>query len=170
VFCLLVACSASLPIVISPKQSSYYAAPSWPFYSLALALWCAPSVRSILAHLGTLPQFALSMLRVRVAALSAMGLTLVCSPLWYGAVFRDRELISDVDRIGQIVGRDSNLSVPAQIEHDWALRAYLYRWYYISLDGSTQDPPYRLDPSEAPRRVGPGDTLEARLERYQLSR
>ena len=33
--------------LISPKQSTYYSAPSWPFYALALALWSAPAVAAL---------------------------------------------------------------------------------------------------------------------------
>jgi hypothetical protein len=43
-FCLLTAASASLPIIASPKQSGHYAFPSYSFYAMAFAIWCAPVV------------------------------------------------------------------------------------------------------------------------------
>ena len=43
-FCLLTGISASAPIVASLKQSGHYAFPSYAFYALGLALWCAPAV------------------------------------------------------------------------------------------------------------------------------
>ena len=46
-FCLLTALRASLPIMISPKQSAYYAAASWPFLCMALAIWCLPAVAAL---------------------------------------------------------------------------------------------------------------------------
>ena len=51
-FCLAMAVAASLPIMISPKQWSHYTYPSYPFYSLALAFWCAPAVRRVLDSPG----------------------------------------------------------------------------------------------------------------------
>ena len=48
-FCLLTGLGASLPIILSPKQNNWYPFPSYPFYTIAIALWCAPSLSRLLS-------------------------------------------------------------------------------------------------------------------------
>ncbi len=48
-FALAMGSSASLPIMLSPKQSGHYAFPAYPYFSLAIALWCLPAVERLFA-------------------------------------------------------------------------------------------------------------------------
>jgi 4-amino-4-deoxy-L-arabinose transferase-like glycosyltransferase len=158
-FCVLTALSASLPIMISPKQSAYYAAPSWPFYTMALALWCLPAISILTTRWTTATTFPRSTRRLRIAAVGLIAATVAASPLWWGMIFRDRELIDDVARIGQIVARRSTIQIDPALRDEWSLHAYLYRRHYISLEAGVEGGMYRLEPAEGRSAVPPGYTF-----------
>jgi 4-amino-4-deoxy-L-arabinose transferase-like glycosyltransferase len=170
--CLLLAASASIPIMISPKQTAYYTAPSWPFYCLALGLWSAASEAALLARireLGWTPRWSM---HLRRAALATMAAVVVVSSFWTGRSLRDRQLIADVERIGEIAGPHAAIAVEEEFERHWALRAYLYRLCYISIEPSESRAAYRLDPScpKTSPNARPGWTFEAQLEGFTLLR
>jgi hypothetical protein len=159
-FCLLTALSASLPIMISPKQSAYYAAPSWPFFCAALAIWCLPAVAALVDDWVARASFARASRCLRIAALGAAVLAVVLSPLWYGRALRDANLMRDVDCIARLVEPRDKIIMGPTIEGKWSLGAYLYRRHFISLEpaGGTGD--YRLEHAEGDATPMPGYALE----------
>lgn len=137
-FCLLTALSASMPIAISPKQSAYYAVPSYPFYALALAFWCAPPLLRLIAAVRSIA--AVRGRRLMQAAalgtLLAALVGLVCKSLHHSQ--RDQSLYEDVLALARVVPKSSVVSFmePSQDLHtDIALPFYLGRWASISTDG-----------------------------------
>jgi hypothetical protein len=140
-FCLLTAASASIPIMISPKQSAYYAAPSWPFYTMALALWCLPAVDAILRRAAQRAGWNRATWWTRFAALTTMGLVVGLSPCWAGRYHRDRSLGQDVEEIARVVEPHATIAIPQSMEHEWSLQAYLFRWHYISLEVTEEPAP-----------------------------
>jgi hypothetical protein len=167
-FCFLTALSASLPIMISPKQSAYYAAASWPFYCLGLALWCAPSAEALVAGWAGRPSFARTARGLRLACVSTIVLAMTLSPLWHGLVFRDGELLDDVGRIGRIVGPHRTIAITPELQEEWSLRAYLYRQHFISLDLRTDSSEYRLESVERTPQAAESAFEVARLSQFRL--
>ena len=51
-----------------------------------------------------------------------------------GKVSRNKELLSDVYKIGSIVPKFATVSIPPEIWAQWDLQCYLIRYYTISLD------------------------------------
>ncbi|HEV3138148.1 MAG TPA: glycosyltransferase family 39 protein, partial [Pirellulales bacterium] len=158
-FCLLTALSASLPIVVSPKQHGHYATPSWPFFSFALALWCLPAMLDLLPSLTWLARSRPQML-LRSIAGAVVGCTALIAVLGYGKCCRDQTVIEAVDRVAQYVGPDTVVQAPLGsweslgIDNHLGLHAYLQRFHRISLfvDGPPPARPYahfRLSPPDA---------------------
>lgn len=169
VFCLLTAASASLPIMISPKQSAYYAAPSWPFYTLALALWSLPAISALTEDWIASEICDRLSRKIRIAAAAMVIVTLAASPLWHGLVFRDRELIDDVARIGKIVAPHSKIQIDPELRDAYSLHAYLYRRHYISLERSARPDAYYLEPAESESNIPANYTLvDAGLTQLRL--
>jgi len=167
-FCWLTAFSASVPIMISPKQSAYYSAASWPFYTMAIALWCLPAIVALVSSAHVWPRAAKAVNALHWVSVGAIVLCVALSPLWYGRTLRDRELMADVHRLAEHVGPHSRLSVAPELWNQWSLHAYLYRFHYISLeiDGSE---PFLLEPSGPHRDLPSGCTLyDANLQHYRL--
>ena len=168
-FCWLTAISASMPIMISPKQSAYYSAASWPFYTMAIALWCLPATSALIARWGDSARFVRLLGALRWASVSAIALCVAFSPLWFGRAVRDRELMADVNRIAEHVGPHNRVSIAPELWNQWSLHAYLYRFHYISLEFDEAQP-YRLEFVDAPPgELPPGCTVEAtELRHYRL--
>ena len=159
--------------MISPKQSAYYAAPSWPFYTMALALWCLPSVQALVAQATARAGCGRATWWLRTAALGAMGLTVAISPLWAGRLYRDGQLIRDVERIARIVGPHAIVVIPRSMENEWSLQAYLYRLHYISVEATDAEATgaYHLDFADSPRDLPNDFTLtDSGLTLYRLSK
>jgi hypothetical protein len=95
----------------------------------------------------------------------------VLSPLWYGRALRDAQLLRDVDRIARLVGARDKVVMGTAIEEEWSLRAYLYRWHFISLEAADAAGDYRLELAEREEALMPGYALEdAGLTRFRLYR
>ena len=159
-FCLLTALSSSLPIMISPKQSAYYAAPSWPFFCMALALWCLPAVASLAQAWATRDSFPRTSRWLRASAIASALLAVVLSPLWYGRPLRDARLMHEVDQIAALVGPRDKIAMGPGVPNEWSLRAYLYRGHYISLEPAGVAGGYRLELAELVDTHTPGYVLQ----------
>jgi hypothetical protein len=170
-FCLATALSASLPIMVSPKQTGYYSAPSWPFYTMALAAWCLPAAVALADRWATAVWVERTARRLRWAAIVGFVLLVGLSPLWIGKTQRDAPLIRDVERIGSVVGKHCTIVMPMSLERQWSLHAYLYRWHYISLGTDAGAEDFRLELANGPQPDG-ADWAEtdSQLELYRLYR
>ncbi len=150
-FCLLSALSGSLPIMVSPKQTGYYTAPTWGLFAMALALACLPSVIAIVDRVSQIPSIQLPLRRVQIGVGLALALLVAMSPAWYGRTQRDAQLIRDVQRIGQLVGKRQTIIIPSTMSDEWSLQAYLYRWHYISVHEADECEAYRLQRADEPQ-------------------
>jgi 4-amino-4-deoxy-L-arabinose transferase-like glycosyltransferase len=144
----LTALSASLPLLASPRQSAMYAAPSYPFFILAIARLAAPAVERLL-----LAEREWIAARYRYGALKfALGglIAAAClvSVARYGRIERDIELLHDVARIEQYVPASATVAVPAALQNDFQLRAYLYRRHYVSVCRPEETAPYFVASSQ----------------------
>jgi hypothetical protein len=159
-FCLLTAISGSLPIMISPKQSAYYAAPSWPFFSMALALWCLPTVAGLAREWAARDGFLKTSRWLRLTAIGSALLAVALSPLWYGCPLRDGRLMQEVDQIAALVGPRDKIVMGPGVADEWSLQAYLYRRHYLSLEPAGAAGSYRLELAELEDTRTPGYALE----------
>lgn len=139
---LLIGLSASLPMVVSLKQASYYLVPSLPFYSMALGLLIARPLGQALEGWSA----RTASYRVATAVLS---LSLVVA-LAYAASQagqkdkRDKALLEDVYQIGEVVPRGAVMDA-ALPPRSYALQGYLQRYFQISCDDSgTRTRPFLL--------------------------
>lgn len=170
-FCLATGLSASLPIMLSPKQTGYYAAPSWPYFTLALALGCLPAAVALADRWAAAANIGRVARALRWGGAGLVTLLIVSSPAWYGRTQRDTELIDDVERIGQIVGDHQTIGTPASLRREWSLQAYLYRWHYISLDSTEGTRAFRLEKADRPPVADDRwELADARLRWFRLYR
>jgi hypothetical protein len=170
-FCLLTGLGGSLPIMISPKQSAYYAAPSWPFFCMALAMWCLPSVAGLAQAWTARASFSQTSRWLRAGAIASALLAVVLSPLWYGRALRDARLIQEVDQIAAVAGPRDKIVMGPGVDYEWSLRAYLYRRHYISLEPAGVAGGYRLELAELADTRTPGYVLrDSGLTLFRLYR
>jgi hypothetical protein len=170
-FAIATAASASLPIMVSPKQASYYAAASWPFFTMALAAVCVPAVGALAESWAARPDFSRSTRRVCLSAGGCILVLIVSSPIWCGQYFRDRSLLDDVRQIGRIVGPHGSLEMGPGVREEWSLQAYLYRRHFVSLELNGRPRTYRLELVER-EHAATNEYVQhdARLKHYRVYR
>jgi 4-amino-4-deoxy-L-arabinose transferase-like glycosyltransferase len=126
---LMIALSASLPILISSKLRKYYLTPSISFYVLAISALIIP-------YLDVLFTAIKDRMKVWLVGLSYSILLAV----FLFSVFRfesfktEKPLIADSYKLSQIILAGSIISATDDVNEDWRLIAYLSRIGYLSLE------------------------------------
>ncbi len=146
-FCLLTALSASLPIVLSPKQGGHYVAPSWPFYMFAITLWGMPALVELSVRLAMWNRHTL----LRYGAGAMVAGTVVFSALTYGSFTRDQRLIELVNQVGVRVEPQAIIAVPSDSWYQFItgerllIHTYLHRYHRISIWSEELQPAWGFD-------------------------
>jgi 4-amino-4-deoxy-L-arabinose transferase-like glycosyltransferase len=124
----LIALSASLPLVVTLKQSRVYLLPSLPFYVMALSYFFLPTLKDLLLNKRLLVRKYL-----KIVQLSFLVLLVAYTIFSFQRYDRDENLIEDVKTLTQIIPEGSIISTQGHCD-DWVLIAYLSRYGNISLD------------------------------------
>jgi hypothetical protein len=130
-FFFLIALSASLPLLLSPKQLSHYVVASIPFFTLAFAMLVVRIVDSYLSKINT-GSFLFKGFAYFNRAMITLAIVLCIFN--YGGYSRDKELIQDIDKIALVVGNGSSLSLINTQNLNWPLITQFQRKYYINMD------------------------------------
>jgi hypothetical protein len=136
-FFLLVALSASLPIMVSYEQRGFYLNTSMPYFAMAIAVAFAPLTR---AFDGINHKFLNAFKAVLVVAfIAGLGLTVIK----VGQYKRDADRLSAIAILKKITPKGSIIYCNKSLWADWSLHNYLQRFGEISL--SQKEPvPYGL--------------------------
>jgi hypothetical protein len=164
-FFVLVGLSASAPIMISPKQLSFYVVPSLPFFALAIGMVLSP----ILADwIGKIKAKSIGINIVKalgiILILAAAGLAIVKSD----TPIRDRDMLADIEKMATIVPHNSTVELSTSLAENWSLMAYFHRKYFISLDPSGQTRPYVIFNKGEATPEG-FEKIELNLEKFELA-
>jgi 4-amino-4-deoxy-L-arabinose transferase-like glycosyltransferase len=126
---LMIALSASLPILISSKLRKYYLTPSISFYVLAISALIVP-------HLDILFTAITDRMKVWLVRFSYLTLfsVLLFSVFRFGSFKTEKPLIADSYKLSQIIPAKSIISATNDVNEDWRLIAYLSRIGYLSLE------------------------------------
>ena len=133
---LLIALSASLPLLITLKQRSFYLVPSMPFFVLAASLYIVPG-------LVDLRPSKVLMRVVMFVGMVGLLVTGVVSVINFGSYGRDEVKLSDVRRIADFLPEGTVVSTDSLVWYDWGSHAYFARRGRIGLDVDHVHP-YRL--------------------------
>ena len=126
---LLIGLSATLPLMISPKQHDYYLIPALPFFVLALTAFSYPLV----AHLSEKLRGKRKIIAiVNSVLIVAIAVVMVFSVATKDQLFRDKQTILDVKKIHEYTGSNVHVLVKKELIHDYILGAYLQRYYTIT--------------------------------------
>jgi 4-amino-4-deoxy-L-arabinose transferase-like glycosyltransferase len=165
-FCLLSGLSASVPIVASLKQSGHYAFPSYAFYALGFALWCAPAVIHLMTSAA--PEEVTRWHRIfRCASVATLLLLAVASGLLAGRPRRDGDAYRDALALGRVLPKSSIVGISAELATDFPLLTNLARWDFIGGDPAAQSHRFFLAASSITAPVGYVEVPTA-MSRYRL--
>jgi hypothetical protein len=141
---LTLALAGSIPLVFSPRQSLFYALPSFPCYALAIALFIAPKVSMYMEQLRSR---SITLRVWRTAASLMLVSVLVYSTTKIGTYNRNETLLRDIKEIGPRLRSELGLydkqeyavGVCRALWREWGLEAELARYFRLSFvhDDST---------------------------------
>ena len=134
---LLLALAASLPLVLSPKQSGHYVVPSIPMFALACASMARHAGENVLA--GERATRAAPWVTVALVAASVAMFAMT-----WGATRRDAVVLEELDRIFARVPSGTTLGLCPAAAEEWGLHAYAQRLWRASLDAGPQAHRWRL--------------------------
>ncbi|NTG47755.1 glycosyltransferase [Agrobacterium rhizogenes] len=135
--------SASLPLLVSPRLSSFYFNPSILYFAAAAAMISAPALLSQIGSLG-----AVGLRRANLALFACLLAAIASVALAVGKPGSDKIRIEDAHEIAEHICPVAGHCLPivagcGSVWEDWQLHAYLERSYRISLkkndDPSAQD-------------------------------
>lgn len=126
-FLASISLSASLPLIISPKQRLFYIAPSIFFYSLCFALLFQEGIKRRLLSMKNNPSITKKLSLVLLLLTFAIGLFLFKK---FGSVRRDHSQIEVTKFIRSYVPVGSTVSMKPK--PNWSLISYLQRYHKIT--------------------------------------
>jgi hypothetical protein len=153
---LLIAITASIPLIISLKQRKYYLVPSIPFYVLSISFFVVPFVKASVEKLS-----GAALLWTKRISLATLSLVILFSIIRFGEYSRDKENLVDVYAISKQVPEGTILTTTEDLSADWVLVAYMARIGYLSLDSKNQHDYYLLKNN---RKIE-----TALLEKYEMT-
>jgi hypothetical protein len=171
--CLLIAASASLPIIASPKQSGHYVFPSYAFYALAIAFLCAPAVIFLLTPNVASEEGVRRLvvrrrhLLLRSASATVFIAVVAAAIALAGRPQRDADVYRDTRELGQLLPRASIVGLTKQLADDYPLLTNLARWDFIGAERTTAGHQFVLAPAGGPLPDG-FDEVSTHLTRYRL--
>lgn len=122
---LLLGLCATLPIMISNKQSAFYTIPAIPVFAIAFAAFIAPVVSSLYNWFAT--PLRLQILGAVSALLVVLMLALSASN--YGTILRDKDMLEDAAQINALMKEEVEIGAPYDINNDYIFKAYMNRLY-----------------------------------------
>ncbi|NOY37372.1 MAG: hypothetical protein GXO83_07325 [Chlorobi bacterium] len=131
--------SASLPLMISPKQSDYFLVPSTPFFALGFAAEILPYVEKFMHQMRN--RFFII---VRIISGVTFAGILIIAVMNFGKPYRDFEILKDVYKIKESVDYGTVITANRKMCENWSLVAYLARINNNSLDCSQAKHDYIL--------------------------
>lgn len=126
---LFIGLSASVPLIISLKQSKIYLVPSIPFFALAFAFLLYNPLK---IQMDKLTEKTIKW--IKLVSIIAIISVLLLSNFKFGNYSRDEDKLGDVYKIAEILPEGTILKTTDELWLDWSLVAYMSRVGYISLD------------------------------------
>ncbi|MBS1612556.1 MAG: hypothetical protein JST49_07015 [Bacteroidetes bacterium] len=121
---LLLGLCATLPIMLSNKQSAFYVVPAIPVFALGFALLTASPVRILCERL------VIAKVRIGIGVLSTLCIAaMVLLSVWNtGNIIRDVDMLRDLERVSEIMAEDKSLlDQHNEFIAEYHLKAYLNR-------------------------------------------
>jgi hypothetical protein len=168
-FCAVIGIMASFPVAISPKQTNFYVTPSYPFYVLGIALWCAEALVQIRATISTAARAGAER-RLRRLAAGALVVLAIVSCVLYGKPRRDWREIEVARIVSQTVPSHTSIDVTPEVAREWALLGYLDRNHFIRMERKNADREFRLEVQGSGEPPPGYEPVAVEMPRYRLWR
>ena len=138
---LFIAFSASLPMLISPKQLRFYIVPSMVFYALSLATLSVPLWVALANYFK---DFLRSRKLLKGGLLIGLFICLSLSIFNREKCARSLDVLPDSMVIGTVIPNHTEAYLDPSLYTVWNLHAYMYRYFYIDLSTVFKDQDYLI--------------------------
>jgi hypothetical protein len=125
--------AATLPIIISTKQSGIYLIPGLPMFAFAATFFSLP----FLEKMVNLVQFSRFSKRLTYFSWIGLAVSLMYSGIIAGDYGRDKLLLSDVAHLKKIIPQDAKVGVCFQMMNDFTYHVNLQRFCRYELRKNT---------------------------------
>jgi 4-amino-4-deoxy-L-arabinose transferase-like glycosyltransferase len=148
IFLLLTGLSASLPLMVTLEQRSFYLATSLPYFGLCLAMLAMPGITGLFSKI--------SVKSVGMKVLLYAGVLVIVSSLAFSFILHDKPkreagALADCKIIASETGNGVVLGTTQELFRRWSLQGYFMRYYNICLeDGTGENRKYLLLAKEQP--------------------
>ncbi len=132
---LLIALAGTLPLLITAEQRRFYLVPTFPFYALALSFLVIEQLTKLLDKLKSTKFQSL----VRLTSFAIFIVTIILTITNFGTSKRDKEMLSDIYKIGKFVPENTSIAIDKELFRTWVLHLYFQRYYGISLDATDEN-------------------------------
>ena len=140
--------SGSLPLAITTEQRGFYLVTSLPFFTIGIAAWVAPSLNNLFDHISEKkPSFKI----FSYSIILALIVSVVFCIFQIGNFKRDKELLTDIYQIGNIVPKGEIMGSDIKTRVNFGIETYFVRYFYISLDTPEKQYHYFLTQKEFPQ-------------------
>ncbi len=129
-FFLLIAISASFPLMITLEQRGFYLVTSLPYFAIVFASFSAPN---IVYFIQKLDKLKINTKAIMFFSTLLVSLSILYSLMQIGKKNRDAVMLSDIHVIGKTIQQGTTLSSTKELWMDWSLQEYLVRYYSIYL-------------------------------------
>lgn len=162
---LLIALSASIPLIISLKQRKFYLIPSIPFFILSISCLIVPFVKVMIDKWSNSTLIWIKRISVIVASI-----LILVSFFLFGKYSRDDQKLGDVYVISNVIPKGTIISTTQALWEDWSLHAYMSRVGNLSLDRDHVHVYYLVEKGAEinPEIDSEYQPMELKLEKYQL--
>ena len=108
-------------------QKGFYLVPCLPYFAIGFSILIAPFVINLLNRINNfrIIYFTSILLLISILTFTAFQI---------GKTGRDKDILSDVYIIGNIIPQHSTILVPRKVWDNWSLQCYFARYFYNSLD------------------------------------
>jgi len=159
------ALSGVLPILISMKQSTFYAIPAFPLFALSFSLFMAPFVER------WLQKFELNLkgfrtLKIGAILLFSIGTIVILLPI--NQTNRDKIKLGDIHTVMDVVDENSRIGIHKSIRREWSYYAYFYRYGRINIDYEFDNNTYVIAPKGVEFEIKNYSKLELNLKSIDL--
>lgn len=126
---ILLGLSASLPILVSPKQLSFYIVPSLPYFALGAALLIAPYTQAMEQWLALPRKMKWGKALLAILLLSAAILTYTTAD----RPMRHADELADIQALDELLGEQRTIDFNMPYSEYWSEISYAERLYGIHL-------------------------------------
>jgi hypothetical protein len=144
--------AGSIPLMVTLEQRGFYLNTVLPFFALAISLFVGPRVSTLIQELQE-NNFRLNAWR-NVSLLVLIG-SIVFTISRIGEFKRDKNKLTDIYLLGAVIHPGTTISVPYKMHDDWSLRAYLMRYFNISVSSADSTYHYYIQQKDLPLELVP---------------